>query len=616
MPSATDSKPHPASKSGTNLKNSPSESVSHGTVEGQEKSGSSESGFDDAQEHRSPPSTDFDPSPVAPRERPELFILINIAIPILLVLAGVLIVMRLDKAEAKTAAKAPPTRAGVLESLTATRVQQIESLKSTGEQLQLVVDGTVVPYREAQVSSEVAGRVIFKADRCEAGAIVAQGELLMRIDPTDYELDVERLERQLDQAAKQIKEVEQELINTQRSIEIAKEDVKLQQKEVDRQKALKRFASESEVDRARSALLQASQQLLTLENQLDLLRTRKSSLEASEQLAATQLRVAEVNLKRCEITAPISGVIVSEQADLNTFVNRGTPLVTIEDTTRVEVAANMRMDQLQWVVDQEKGNARSDYDLPDTPAIIEYELAGREGAVRRWKGTLVSYDGIGIDPNTRTVPVRIIVDDPTTYVDASGKKHPADRTNALLRGMFVRVSLQLTPQSDLVVVPATALRPGNRVWKFTPDDSVLTNRLKQQAEEFAESGAESAVQPRESAEDLDSDSSDAGEKFDPAAWTPGRVTFSDRVFPIESINATNSSAEQAEMDFEVSSAMQSPERKWVCQVGDTDLKHGDYVVVSPLNSIPPQGLPARAELSSPAAPEAPASSDASAESGE
>lgn len=523
------------------------------------------------------------------------FILFNIAFPILLVLAGVFVIRALGQAEAKPLPPPDTSTAAVLESLPATRVERIRSLGETGRQLELVIDGNVVPFREANVSSEVAGRVIFKSPNCEAGAVVKQGDVLMRIDPTDYELEVERLRRQREQEYRALGEVDQEMTNAKRSIEVAREDFALQQKEVERQLALKQFSSQSEIDRAKANLLQANQRLVTVENQLDLLRSRRSRLEASEQLAATQLRAAEVNLARCEIAAPIGGVIVSEQADLNTFVNRGTQLMTIEDTTKVEVAATMRMDQLQWVLDQADSPTSDGYDLPDTPAVIEYEVAGRQNVVHRWRGTLVSYDGIGIDPNTRTVPVRILVDDPTHFVDAQGKVKQADRTTALMRGMFVRIRLQLHPRTDLVVVPARALRPGNRVWKFQPDPQVLDRAVaeaKRKAE--ANAGGETATVPA-AGNDESPDSSEADtppRKFDPALWQPGLVKFSGTVYPIDALQLSGDQP----VDQDLAPSLQTPNRWWVCQSNESDLSGGDFVVVSPLDSVPPEGVPARAEI--------------------
>ena len=94
----------------------------------------------------------------------------------------------------------------------------------------------------------------------------------------------------------------------------------------------------------------------------------------------------------------------------------------IEDTERVEVSCNLRSDQLLLVLDQpdlEKKSRTSSrvvksssYELPKTPVTISYHVAGRENTEFQWHGHLSRYEGIGIDAQTRTVPVRISVDNP------------------------------------------------------------------------------------------------------------------------------------------------------------------------------------------------------------
>ena len=85
------------------------------------------------------------------------------------------------------------------------------------------VDGTVVPFREAQVAAEIAGRIIEKSVKCEAGQYVQTGDLLMKIDSTDYELEVERLTRMKEQEYQALKELDQEIINTRRLQKIAEQ---------------------------------------------------------------------------------------------------------------------------------------------------------------------------------------------------------------------------------------------------------------------------------------------------------------------------------------------------------------------------------------------------------
>ena len=98
----------------------------------------------------------------------------------------------------------------------------------------------------------------------------------------------------------------------------------------------------------------AIQSRIGYENQLNLLAARRNKYEASERLATTQLRSAEINLERTKIYSPVDGVIVRENAELNSFIQRGSPIVTLDDVSKAEVAVNLRMDQLHWVLDQQR----------------------------------------------------------------------------------------------------------------------------------------------------------------------------------------------------------------------------------------------------------------------
>ncbi|NND96348.1 MAG: HlyD family efflux transporter periplasmic adaptor subunit [Pirellulaceae bacterium] len=551
-------------------------------------------------------------------------LLVNVVIPLALLAVGAGVVLAWGSVKPKARPDADNTRAGRMQALAPVRVQRLQSLATTGRQLQLEVDGTVVPFREAVVAAEVAGRIVFKAEGCEAGAIVQKGQLLMRIDDTDYELEVDRLTRQKEQEYQALQELDQELANNNRLLSLAKEDVELQEAELKRQESLPSgFSSRGEIDQAKRGLLQATQQLVSSQNALDLLKKRRVRLEASEKLAATQLKSAKLNLARTTIKAPIDGVIVREDADLNTFVSRGSALVTIEDTSKAEVATNLRMDQLYWVLDQveQKEAGRGGYLLPETPAIIEYQLSGRGNQVYRWEGRLLSYDGIGLDPNTRTVPVRVVVDNPQKVLNAKNGSTTITGPAALLRGMFVRVKLLIEPKTALVVIPGVALKPGNRVWQFVPDESVLgqaesadttiQNASATNSDRVAATNvsADDSANPSEATDEpmipdpnVSSDDAKVADEqeseddlelqesaFDPDDWVPGRVVVLQEVYPVDSMSVSGGQAGKA-----VGSDPRPETRMWVCEVSDKSFSDGSFVVTSPLGSIPPDGLPARA----------------------
>jgi multidrug efflux pump subunit AcrA (membrane-fusion protein) len=118
------------------------------------------------------------------------------------------------------------------------------------------------------------------------------------------------------------------------------------------------------------------------------------------------------------------------------------------------------------------------YELPKTPVEISYRLAGREDVAYQWNGALSRYEGIGLDAQSRTVPVRITVDNPRD-VRRNGQKIDEDGNGglpALVRGMFVEVAIKTKPRRSLVLIPKLALRPGGQIWRFDSDPAMLVSK--------------------------------------------------------------------------------------------------------------------------------------------
>lgn len=544
------------------------------------------------------------------------WLVFNIGVPLLLLCAAVALVVFLGVIEPPTRPAADTSLAGRLQALPAVEVVPTQSLADSGKTLHLNTDGTVVPFREVVLATEVAGRVIEKSPQCEAGQYVTEGTMLMRIDPTDYELTVRRLEQTQQSEYESINEIDQELINASRLLEIADADIELQSREVKRLESLPEdFAARRDVDAARRSVLQAEQQKVTYQNQIDLLKKRRVRLELAEQLAATQLKQARIDLQRTEIRAPIDGVIASEQAELNTFVARGNPVVTMEDTSKVEVATSLRTDQLYWVLNQKTSPSPIDelgapaniahrgYKLPPTEVKVQYQLSGREDVTYVWDGRLVGYDGIGLDEQTRTVPVRVVVDQPRMFElqrrgdDGSTKQINDENVvsagpTALVRGMFVRLQLQLRPAVPLVVLPSEALKPGNRVWEFIPDESVLAVADDEGKTTGVKAGGDSKTTNDDSIAnandavlaDETSDTVGAAPALEPEAtfaaddWAPGRLVIRQDIRPIDMLSSMGGGSDL-----------------WICEVPDQSITGDSFVVVSPLGSVEADTFPVRAQ---------------------
>ena len=361
--------------------------------------------------------------------------------------------------------KAPPEKKEVVVEKTLVRTTVVEP-HSSG--LIIPVDGVVVPYREIQVAAEVSGIVEEKSPNCRAGKYVREGEVLFRIERDYYQKELEILQKEHQQADRTIKELDIEKANVKKLIANAKAQEKIEQDQEERYRSIRessaRLLTEREYDLQQLALLGVQNQLITLYNQETMLETKRLRLERA--MEETQLRIdkAKLDLERTEITAPINGMVVQDLCEEDSFVTKGTVVAKIEDISKVEVRCNLQMDQMYWVWRQptQAVDPSDYYRVPQTPVKVFYRLAGKDLV---WNGMLTRYDGIGVDEMTRTVPCRVVIDNPRSEISGTAQsKRTWSGPPALVRGMYVTVNIETKPEDVLLQIPELALKPNGTVW--------------------------------------------------------------------------------------------------------------------------------------------------------
>lgn len=524
-------------------------------------------------------------------------ILLGGVLPVVLVAIGVGVFVGMRPPSNSTVEGLGRDRASLLKRMSSAEVQTVRALAELSETLDIPVSGTVVPFREITLAAEAAGKIIEKDSQVRSGNFVKKDQVLLRIDPRDYELAIARLTQRRDQELASLVELKQDAENTQRLVEVAEQEYELAQQEVKRFQSLgNSFASAAELDQAKRVLLTSMNQKVTLQNQLRTFEARSARLELAARLAETELEQAELDLQRTVVRAPVDGRIVSEAVEKDSYVQRGTQLLVVEDTEKVEISVNLRMNQLYWILDQNDLSAdqllnaaeASRYELPPTPVKVQFNLAGREAMGFEWDGVLSRYDGPGIDPQSRTVPVRVLVDNPTQYrvdgVPVTNKSRSGPST--LVRGMFVDVKVQARPATQLLLVPKLSIKPAtssNRIWKFTPDDTAYATVAKRYANELVKEDAppsESTAEPQDN--------------LDPAAFQAGFLTVIDGVqvvgaFEPQMIQAPGTplaaSSTATDNTALTGNTPDSPIEYLICEVKGGLLEPGDLVVVTPLPGI-------------------------------
>ena len=332
-------------------------------------------------------------------------------------------------------------------------------------------DGVVVPLREVTLAAEVGGRILEKSPSCKAGQYVTKGTVLFRIDPRDYELDVERLERELQQAVLSIDEIDEELAQNAESIDLARQQVEIARREAERLDTLARgkIVTESAADQAVRDRLTTSNALSNLQGQRRVLQKRRNRFVEAQSLAATMLDRAKLDLERTRVVAPVDGVVVDDKVEQESYVAKGQTLVILEDTSAAEVKSSLRMDEVARIWGAQSAAVAASpgaHEIPETPASVVFTLGNR---TYQWSGTLSRQEGRGLDEKTRTLPCRVLVPDPTAVraIDSYGAfmpQLPPEAPRSLLRGMFVQVRVHVDSVEDLVSIPEDGQRPTGEVW--------------------------------------------------------------------------------------------------------------------------------------------------------
>lgn len=363
------------------------------------------------------------------------------------------------------------------------------------------VDGVVVPFRQIELAAEVSGKVEFQSDSCQVGRTVKEGELLLRIEPDDYELEVRRLNEELSQADAMTKELEAEIQSSVNQIGNAEQQLQIEKRQLARNSdlLLRGAASASEVDSARRSELATRTSLQSLVDEKNVLTQRRIRMEAAKSLVQANLEKAELSLQRTIIKAPFDGVVVEHNVEKDSYVQPGNSICLLQETTSLDVSCKLQMEEMNWLWQGgDRTVDRQAHDFPKTPATVIFELAGNQFI---WDAIVDRYDGAGVDSQTRMISCRVHVPDPTkvrmvsidepipSFREASASEGVSAKIDSsdkaattgaglgiptLMTGMFVKVHIHTKPQIELLRIPQEAVQPEEKVWVV--DDNVLMQK--------------------------------------------------------------------------------------------------------------------------------------------
>jgi len=236
-------------------------------------------------------------------------------------------------------------------------VQEVETITARKAEItvEIPAQGVIEPVMVTRAAAEVEGVIVAISPSFEAGGEFRKGDVLLEIDPSDYEALVAQAEASVAEA----------------KLHLADEEMRARQAERD----WNRLASPG----------QEPTDLVRRLPQLEAARARLKAAEAS-------LGRAKKDLERTKLRAPYDGRIRGKLADLGTHVGKGAPLAEFYATDVLEVRLPVpRQDAAFFEVSGQ-----------------ELELREPGGRGRTWKAVLDRTEGeIRRDDRTLVVVARI-----------------------------------------------------------------------------------------------------------------------------------------------------------------------------------------------------------------
>ena len=326
----------------------------------------------------------------------------------------------------------------------------VEVVRTRSQALPMIVDayGTVTPRESLKLVAEVRGQVVAMHPNFIEGGFVKSGEVLLTIDPRDYELAVRRAKVGIRQAQAELDRLAQDILNLNASLKLARSDVDLALAEVNRYKNLagKNMTSQSALDKANRQHLTSRERLQALENQLAVTGPDRIRLESHLEMARVAMEQSILDLERCQVDTPFDAWVTQKAVETGQHLAVGQSVGSIYRAGAFDIEVKISMGDLAWFPD----------DIGSGQGLPVEVLFMQTATPKLWHGRLARVKA-ALDQTTRTLPVVIEVDEPTP---GDSIIYAADR---LKPGMFVTVRIQGRQVENVHRLPRHLVHDGDTV---------------------------------------------------------------------------------------------------------------------------------------------------------
>ncbi len=349
---------------------------------------------------------------------------------------------------------------------------------------EIVVVGTVEPEREVMLRPRVSGNVIERGEGFVPGGFVGSGEMLLKLDPTDFKTAKRAREGEFDQAKAahdeaqgEVRRIEAELQQVRAELEQAKAELEQANADLQVEEGRRRVARRDyellgeELDEQQRRLALREPQIAAARARIQAVRTKIAAAEA--RIVATQARIgaaqaavegnqakmavaqaaidkAQDEFDRTTIEAPFEAHVLERMADKGSEVSTSSEIARLVGIEEYWVVANVPVSKLRWIRFPEAKQEGCKVTIHHDAAWGENRK--REGRVKSLIGTL--------DRTTRLARVIVSVKDPLAR--KPDPEHP-DRP-ALIVGSLVEARIQAEELKQVIRIDRAHLRKDDTVW--------------------------------------------------------------------------------------------------------------------------------------------------------
>jgi len=279
--------------------------------------------------------------------------------------------------------------------------------------------GTVVPAQKVTLNPQVSGRIVSFSSDAIPGGILYAGQKVIGIDPNDYAAVCRQRESELATAQMNLK------------LELGNQAV-----------------AKTEYDLLGEVVYEQDRELVLRQPHLE-------SAQAALEAAKAAVSKAQLDLRRCSITAPFNAIVEEKLSEVGAYVSASTSLLTLTGTDEYWVEVSVPVSQLKWI-DIPKANERDGSEVKIFHPAAWGKDTYRRGKVIRLMGSLES--------EGRMARLLVSVKDPLSLV-SENKDKPR-----LLIGSYVRVEIQGEHINSVIGVKREHLHDGEYIWIMNEQD--------------------------------------------------------------------------------------------------------------------------------------------------